>query len=240
MGWIVPDLPRTDRHFGTAQKCPACEPDVTQRCGLNDAELALSASSIRGSGEMEHMLRRLVSVVAEQPAGWLTLWGSYGTAKTMTVQAIVAELVRRKKPARFIHAKRLEQIWFDDMHNDTAKATSFRDVPVLAIDEMDKCNLKNEWVRQQFQELLDHRYRTAVAGKTLTLFTVQADPVDVLPGDIVSRMGDGRFYRPWPQRCAQTVDRWQTTVLPGVVHVQGVDRRPNISPSFVVTKKAMT
>lgn len=232
------DLPRTAQGFGTAQKCPDCEPDVSQRCGLNDGELALSAASIRGNGEMEQTLRRLVNAVAEQPAGWLTLWGNYGTAKTLTVQVIVAELVRRRKPARFIHAKRLEQIWFEDMHGDTAKAASFRDVTVLAIDEMDKCNLKSEWVRQQFQELLDHRYRSAVAGKTLTLFTVQADPADVLPGDIVSRMGDGRFYRPWAQRTAQTVERWQTTVMPGIIHVQGVDRRPSISPAFVGRRAA--
>lgn len=233
MGWIVADLPRTAQGFGTAQRCPDCEPDVSSHCGLNDAELALSAASIRGNGEIERTLRQLVAVVADQPAGWLTLWGSYGTAKTLTVQAIVAELVRRKKPARFIHAKRLEQIWFEDMHGDTAKAASFRDVPVLAIDEMDKTNLKSEWVRQQFQELLDHRYRTAVAGKTLTLFTVQSDPAEVLPGDIASRMGDGRFYRPWPQRCALTVERWQQVVLPGVIHVAGVDRRPSIPPAFV-------
>lgn len=234
------DVPTTDKRFGKPQPCPDCAGDnAGQHCGLSGEERSYSADSIQGKGEMSRMLRWLVADCCATPVGMVTLWGKFGTAKSMTVQAVVAQLVRQRKPARFAHAKTIEQRWFDDMHGDTSNAKVFLEAPVLAIDELDKCNLKSDWVRQQFQLLMDTRYRAAVDGAQLTLITLNGRPEDVLPGDIASRLNDGRFYRQWPANAGANkfvVERWGAKALPGVIELVGDDARPYMAPDWVEEK----
>lgn len=142
----------------------------------------------------------------------------------------VAGLIRAGIQARYYHAKRLEQGWFDDMSGDTANAVMYRRVRVLVIDEVDKINFKSDWTRGAFSELMDERYRTGLAGKTCTMLISQHDPVEAVPGDVASRMADGRFYRQWKGgKNRHTVSRaeWGPGLwVPGIVHVQGQDMRP--------------
>jgi hypothetical protein len=150
----------------------------------------------------------------------------------MAAQAIVAGCVRQALPARFYHARKLEDGWFADIHGDSANGQLYREIPVLCIDEIDKANLTNDWVRKGLQELLDTRYRSAIAGQTLTILICQVDPAGAMPGDIHSRMSDGRFYRQWtaPTPNRYTVERWGAHYVPGIVHVEGPDQRPQIKP----------
>lgn len=238
----MPDLPTSHPAFGKAMRCRQCQPDYTPHCGLTADELAYTDMSIEGKNEISITLRHLVRLITKEPKGWLTLYGNSGVAKSLAVQAIIATLVRNGHTARFAHAHQVEQAWFADRDSDKSNAEYFLNVPVLAIDELDKTNLKNDWVRQQFQYLLDHRYRQAVAGKSLTLFTLQFAPEHSLPGDMVSRMTDGRFCRPWPHaKNSMTIQRWGETVIPGLIHVQGVDVRPFVTPEFIkASKKQVT
>lgn len=198
----------------------------------------MTAASIKGKGPAETVQRYLVDQIISHPRGWLTLWGDYGTAKTMTAQAIVAGLVRAGKSARFYRASQIEQAWFKDLHEDRNNAEMFRELPALAIDELDKVNLRSEWIRERFQDLMDYRYRQAVAGQQLTLITLQYEPASCLPGDIVSRMNDGRFYRPWTGGANPLViERWGEKVLPGCINIAGEDARPKLAPDFVINKK---
>jgi hypothetical protein len=225
---------------GQVQACPKCGAvDYAATCGLSAEELRTTAERIGVTGsqmdrETQQILRHLVGDVVAHPTGWIALWGSYGTAKTMAVQAMVAGLVRRGVQARFYHAKRLEQGWFDDMHGDTANAQTYRRLRVLAIDEADKINVRSDWTRAAWQELMDDRYRSALAGQTCTLIICQHEPEKCMPGDVASRMADGRFYRPWPHgKNQQTVQRpsWGDGLyLPGIVHVAGQDMRPHMPP----------
>ena len=225
---------------GQVVACSKCNAvDYAAQSGLTEDELRLNANSIGILGSQmdkgaQQILRWLVGDVIANPAGWITLWGSYGTAKTLAIQAMVAGLVRKGLAARFYHAKRLEQGWFDDMHGDTANATLYSRVRVLAIDEAHTVNLKSDWTRAKWQELMDNRYRSGLAGTTLTLLICQQEPHQCMPGDVASRMADGRFYRPWPGagNC-QTVQRadWGAGhFLPGIIHVQGQDMRPHMPP----------
>lgn len=235
----MPDLQPKDPGFGRAARCPACGIDYRDRCGLNESEQQATSKSISGKGDTETALRYLVDAITAKPTGWLTLYGAYGTAKTLTVQAIIANLVRAGKVARFCRASEIEQAWFDDMHGDTNKRQLFLELPALAIDELDKVNLRNEWIRERFQELMDMRYRTGVAGETLTLITLQGEPAKHLPGDIASRISDGRFSRLWTGgRNKLVIDRWGEKVLPGCLHIEGADARPNMAPDFVRAKRA--
>ena len=240
-GWIVPDLQPKDPGFGKARRCPVCGIDYSDRCGLNEQERQYTAKSISGRGDTETALRYLVDAITAKPAGWLTLYGAYGTAKTLTVQAIIAGLVRAKKVAKFVRASEIEQAWFDDLHSDSDKRKLFLELPALAIDELDKVNLRNDWIRERFQELMDLRYRSGIAGETLTLITLQGEPSAHLPGDIASRINDGRFSRLWTGgRNSLVIDRWGEKVLPGCLHIEGADARPNMAPDFVQAKRTAT
>jgi hypothetical protein len=237
MGYFLPDLPAGELGYGKIRRCPRCDTGLAARSGLNEQELRIEAASIRGASPMTALLRWLVGDVLAAPAGWLTLWGAYGTAKTMAAQAIVAGCVRQAIPARFYHARKLEDGWFQDIHGDSANGQLYREIPVLCIDEIDKANLTNDWVRKGLQELLDTRYRSAIAGQTLTILICQVDPAGAMPGDIHSRMSDGRFYRQWtaPTPNRYTVERWGARYVPGIVHVEGPDQRPQIKPMRKVT-----
>ena len=224
----MPDLPLGAPGYGRAVRC-TCNAGVAEFCGLNDQERELSADAIfdLGSASMTAVLRHLVKFITANPAGWLTLWGEYGTAKTLTAQAIIAELVKAGQSARFYHARQLESGWFSDVRGDTANAELYRRLPVLAIDEIDKINTTNDWVRHGLQELLDTRYRGGVAGTQLTILICQVDPAVAMPGDIYSRMNDGRFMRPWAgERNPHVVARHGALWVPGVVKVVGKDARP--------------
>ncbi len=213
---------------GKVTPCPKCGAnDYAQHSGLSATELALTAASILGKEPTHSILRWLVGQVIEKPTGWLTLWGAYGTAKTMAVQAMVAGLVAKGIPARYYHARRLEQGWFDDMHGDTCNAALYRRIRVLAIDEADKINMRSDWTRAAWQELMDDRYRSGLSGATCTLLITQTDPESCMPGDVASRMMDGRFARQWPQKPNRfTEERGGELWVPGIVHVDGQDMRP--------------
>ena len=239
-GWIVPNLRPGAADYGRAVRC-RCNAGVADNCGLNDQERELSADSIMGNRPMHQVLRYLVSHAVAYPAGWITLWGDYGVAKSLAAQAIVAQLVKLGRSARFYHARQLEQGWFSDVRGDTANAELYRRLPVLVIDELDKINVTNDWTRHGLQELLDTRYRAAVAGQSLTVLICQVDPNVAMPGDIASRMADGRFYRPWPGEVnPQTVDAFRGVLVerngalwvPGVLRVVGKDARPMMQPAY--------
>jgi DNA replication protein DnaC len=119
--------------------------------------LSLTASNIRGNKAAEQAQRYLVDYVIAHPRGWLTLWGDYGTAKTLTIQAIIAGLVRTGHSARFYRASQIEPGWFDDLHTDRSNAELYRELPILAIDELNKVNLRSDWIRKRFQDLIDYR-----------------------------------------------------------------------------------
>lgn len=234
MGYFILDVPTTDPQFGKVRRCTKCDSGLAARSGLNEQELALTATAIKGTSQTHAMLRYLVDAVIAQPTGWTVLWGDYGTAKTLAMQAIVAGCIRANISSRFYHARQLEQGWFDDINGDSNYGATYRNVPVLAIDEVDKINLKSDWVRAGFQSLMDSRYRAALAGQQLTLLICQADPAAVLPGDVVSRMNDGRFYRPWTGGAnGHVAKRWDGRFLPGVLRIQGQDVRPMMQPQRI-------
>lgn len=231
-GFVIPDLPFGAPGFGRAVRCNRCDTGLAAHSGLNAQELTLTAAAIKGRNDTAGALRYLTQYITEHPHGWLVLWGEYGTAKTLAVQAIVAQLLQRRMLARFYHGRQLEQGWFDDMHGDSANGQLYRRLPVLAIDEIDKINFQNSWVRSGFQELMDSRYRLGIADEQLTLMICQTDPATTLPGDVVSRMNDGRFFRPWTGGANRhVVSRWDERWLPGVLQTAGADARPMLKPN---------
>lgn len=217
-GWVIGST-------GALVRCGACA-DFAAESGLTTSELATTAESIKGKTDLQVVLRWLVNDVTSNPFGWITLFGSYGTAKSMAAMAIAANMVRAKMPVRYYHARRLEELWLADTRGQTDNASFLRTYPALVIDETDKLNTGSDWMRKGLQELADARYRSGRMGNTLTVWIVQNDPAACLPGDIASRMNDGAFYRPWPgERNEFTVQRHSGLYVPGCINTTGTDAR---------------
>lgn len=243
-GYIVPDLPSTDPRFGRAVRCPQCGAQtIAAVCGLNERERSLTADAIKGQKPEAKLLRGLAADLIARPHGWLVLWGAFGNAKSMFAQIVVAELVRRGVESRFARALDVEEAFFSDVKSDTNHLPRYRDVRVLVLDEAEKVNYRSEWTRAHWQAVLDARYRTALAEQSLTIFTMNADPSadgSPIPGDVHSRMNDGRFCRPAFAGVppAYTIRRWEETVVPPVIHLGGTDARPYIRPGFIAASVA--
>lgn len=208
-----------DRHpLGTVRPCPVCT-NLLKHSRLNMEEQAARLDQIRG-GESATMLRHAGKVILDDPFGWFVVWGGTGSAKTLFLQALVAEFCRRGVQALYYHARDLQDGLYRDIHDDdSTNGVLYRRVPVLAIDELDKWHF-TEWSRTSLQAVLDDRYRNM--GTHVTLFASNRNPLldgaDAwLPDDIRSRMVDGRFRRVLP-----ALDR----EIEGVYEVAQVDMRP--------------
>lgn len=253
LGWVQPDVPAHDPRYGKPMRCPACSRErFAALSGLNDRELTLTPESIKSDKPPYVFLRALLADVLARPSGWLVLWGSWGTAKTLFSQIVVAEMIRRGVEARFIRALQIEQAWFRDMRGDVAPSSGiYRTLPVVVADEAEKVNYNSDFTRAWWEDWFDFRYRGALAERPpmLTIFTLNGDPYEALPGAIYSRMNDGRFCRQvadgmplaytyedkdgQTQTVRFTVEKWGQQVIPGIVHVAGDDARPYIRPGFV-------
>lgn len=253
-GWIVQDVPEGDPRFGQLVRCPACSKKrLADASGLNERELALTPQAIKGGSAPYVFLRAVLADVLERPHGLLTLWGTWGTAKTLFAQIVVAEMIRRGTEARFERAVEIEQRWFRSMHGDEDGdlTGTYRTIPVRVLDEGEKVNMRSPWTLARWEAFHDAAYRDALAERTLVILTLNADPLGgALPGATASRLTDGRFCREVPPGMPLeytpedeagnplppvtfTVERWGRQVIPGVIHVAGQDARPYIRPGFI-------
>lgn len=128
--------------------------------------------------------------------------GGTGNGKTIILQAVVNESTRRHIAAVYItYADLLDHIraGFNPnkkINSDDAQVRfeKFIHVPVLALDELDKAYNATDWMLEKTTQLIDHRYRSGLAGRTGTLIAMNNHP-DMLPIDIYSRIMDGRNTR---------------------------------------------
>lgn len=240
MGFYMVDVPPTDKRYNKAIRCTDCgvAGRAKELSGLTDEERKITVEDIKGDDTDSLLARWLAKDILVNPVGWVTLYGKFGTAKTMVAQVVVAELVRQGKFARFAHAKEVEQTFFDKRKGDDDALPTEHwtfNTRVLVLDEIDKVNLRSDWTRECFQHLLDYRYRAARDGNSLTIFTLNKHPEESLPGDIYSRMRDGNFSRPWgahiPIQMQHMARKLQgQTYTPAIYEFTGEDKRPTAQP----------
>jgi hypothetical protein len=146
--------------------------------------------------------------------GFATLYGNYGTAKTLFGQIVVAEACRRRLRARYILGKDLERKLFEefDRNRNEERAKPALDDPfsivsrfqVLVIDECQMINWKSDWVAAEIMRLIEMRHAGAVEQAKLTILIGQTHPLRWGPeqnvGALLSRTLDGRFALPWPKQ----------------------------------------
>jgi len=134
----------------------------------------------------------------EEPFGFLTIHGSYGNGKTCVLQAIINEFRLRYNIIgtyiRFYDLLEYIRAGFAQDATDDARARyhRLRDLPILAVDEIDapRSTAYAEEFRRAF---FDDRYRLAIVRSAHTVFGLNCAPAS-LPGDLYDRLRDGRFH----------------------------------------------
>jgi DNA replication protein DnaC len=133
----------------------------------------------------------------QNPIGIFTIYGTSGNAKSITLLAIVNELVQSQRMAIYVTAFDLfgyvraafnsnNQI-IDESAYERLKR--FENVSVLAIDEFDAVR-QTDWVTEQVIDLIDTRHRYGLDGLSGTVIAM--NDFDCLPPRVKSRLSDGR------------------------------------------------
>lgn len=148
-----------------------------------------------------------VTKASAQQRGFILVEGPYGVGKSRLLIGVVNEC--REDGALAIYASMSEILdYLRDAFNPKRDEAGYEErwellvnAPVLVIDELEKF-ATTPWAMEKFTQLLHSRYRNI--ARQLTLMATNATLND-LPGDVKSRLGDGRAM---------------------VCKVAGVDQRP--------------
>lgn len=204
IGWVRNDARPGEPGFGQVVPCN-CNQEVwdirrekLQRItGMTDAELALRLGDLHARGQDTREMKSAVENIVNDPYGLLTLWGGAGNGKTIALQIIINELRERyqMEGAYILFSDLIDWVraGFDDESSESERQRYefIRSVKVLAIDEVEKARLTDYSDEFRFK-FLDHRYRLAASGETVTVLAMNCDP-ESLPYHIYSRLNDGRF-----------------------------------------------
>ena len=133
--------------------------------------------------------------------GIATFWGDNGSGKTLALQIIVNELRETRAVdgyyAPFVSILNHLRQSYGARDNTSAYWNRLLDVPALAVDEVTRFRIENDWQQEQLFLLLDARYRRRTTH--LTMFATNDDPQQALPpergiGHLYSRMRDGTLF----------------------------------------------
>lgn len=220
-GWVE----QTDIYLGQAhvRMVPCPDPDGVHRAaeverlarisGLLPEELKIRLSDVMERGRRDDLgnlsLEKLIARhdtaamlevarrFVREPWGFLTLWGSYGNAKTLILQAVVNEF-REQHGLVGVYVRLKDLLDYIRQGYDPSadvdaqeRYERLKSLPVLAIDEFDAARM-TDFAWEFRTAFLDDRYRLAVARRAHTVVAMNCDPAD-LPGDIYDRLRDGRF-----------------------------------------------
>ena len=185
---------------GTIRSCPSIQSvnltDVAKFGLTPDEAVQLNWSSIYGASNRT-LAVELVTGVLGKGYGIVTIYGTYGNGKTTILKTAVASALRDGKQAAYVSMSEiLDDLrsgfdYTDRTQNETARLKWWSQVPILAIDELDRVR-NTEYVQERQFNLLDSRYIGAIRQESITLISMNEDPSE-LPQYLYDRMRDGRF-----------------------------------------------
>lgn len=145
--------------------------------------------------------KQIMSKMLQVKAGLLTLWGDYGSGKTMGAWVMVNEM-RTLHNARGYFATFAEVL--ENLRGMYGKDQDTSDywermlsIPVLAIDEITRFNESSQWAQEKLAQLVDTRYRKR--DTHMTILTTNENPnqryedEDRGLGYLFSRMMEGEL-----------------------------------------------
>jgi DNA replication protein DnaC len=128
---------------------------------------------------------------ADNPQGWLVIFGDYGVGKTHLAASIAYVQYERGKTVIFVTVPNLLDYLREAFKPDAPMSfgelfNTVRDAPMLVLDDLSTENASS-WAREKLFQIIDHRY-TANLPTVIT----SAAKMEVLDRRIVSRMRDQR------------------------------------------------
>lgn len=191
------EVPVGHPKFGKIAPCPKCnQAAITYNSGLQPHERKITPGNIITAGRPDALkMRNAVDRFIARPVGFLSIYGTYGNAKTIALMAIVNACIERGIEARYLTAHQLMDYLyeaFDEkvLETDRGRIARLSSIPVLAIDEFEKAR-ETAYAKDMQQHLIDERYRNA--GTLGTVFAWNEDAIapafSAIPwGAVVSRM----------------------------------------------------
>ena len=136
-------------------------------------------------------------------ANMITVYGKTGNAKSLLLLSIVNEFLDSGIPALYIRTSEMLE-WIRDAFNPDRSAKegggsaiertdTLKGIRVLCIDEAGAIK-QTDWTSQILDELIDRRYRDALAQETFTVIAMNEHP-STLGDRIYSRMRDSRLRK---------------------------------------------
>lgn len=202
-GLIRYDVDRLHPLFGKVEVCPNRIKLVLQsgdpRYGLTANEVenlnwGLILDAISDGPKAAAAVRGALA----EPGAMAYLYGSFGQAKTLSLKIAIAETLRAGKTAVYANMVQILddlKLSFDaeedSQHELMHRIQFWQNLPVLAIDELDKANM-TEWAKERIHQLLDQRWVRAIRGEGVTLLAANSPATD-LSGYLASRIKDSRF-----------------------------------------------
>jgi DNA replication protein DnaC len=176
---------------------PGAPPNELRYCGLYQDEIDnLTWDKVKVDVSGGLLAVQTVRAFYVQGYGMVYLGGTPGQAKTLLLKIAVATATRAGMRARYVDLRdvlqNLRASFQREYHNDefSARMNDWIEMPVLALDEIDKCN-ETPWAREQVFYLIDKRYTGAVRQISLTILAGNQTG-DEMAVYISSRLKDDR------------------------------------------------
>lgn len=169
-GWFTYDCDIHDHNFGKLHRCPCQQSsDVAQKCATLRANSGLNAVSTQTfvTFDPDHAgtrsAYRAARAFANQPEGFLYLYGSYGSGKTHLAMAIGNALIDAAMSIYFAVVPdlldKLQVAQFDGYGAGYERLTrQLRTVDVLILDDLG-AEKTTEWRTMQLYLLVNERYQ---------------------------------------------------------------------------------
>ena len=204
LGYVARDLPTTHPDFGKLFPCSCKLAEIERR----------RMEQLRGLSNLDHLARltfasfvpdgyelapdqaanlrgayELVQHYAENPEGWLVLFGRYGCGKTHLAAAIANRAIERGQPVLFVVVPDLLdylRATFDP--NSPAsydeRFDQVRNAPLLILDDLGTQS-STAWAQEKLFQILNHRYNARLP--TVITSNQRLDEIDLR---VRSRMVD--------------------------------------------------
>jgi DNA replication protein DnaC len=197
--------------------CPVCQGDMRafyleSNCGLYGVDLNLRIEQFRPMPGKEKARKAALRYMEEGPQGFVTLWGEFGTGKSMLLKILVNQFRVQGHHSTYINTPDMLGR-FKRAYSDTEVATEdlideYKNVRMLALDELDKVRW-TAWDKETMQRLLDERYNRREGRLTIMAMNQKPEQMEQHLGYLKSRMEGGE-----------------------IVHLAGADVRPALARSY--------
>jgi DNA replication protein DnaC len=178
-------------------------------CGLYGVDLNLRIEQFRPMPGKEKARKAALRYMEQGPQGFVTLWGEFGTGKSMLLKILVNQFRVQGHHSTYINTPDMLGR-FKRAYSDTEVATEdlideYKNVRMLALDELDKVRW-TAWDKETMQRLLDERYNRREGRLTIMAMNQKPEQMEQHLGYLKSRMEGGE-----------------------IVHLAGADVRPALS-----------